>query len=234
MRLLREVLPGRAEVPAHVRPAGRGRGAHLRAVRRAASTRWTRCAPRRSAPWRRTASTGCSCPRPRTTATWSRSPPCWSCWTTSASPAGVRPSEAQLGQDHGAPAEAGPAAQVGRHAPVSRAGRAATWKSSTRRRSGDAHRLLTEYAASRRNAPPRRRGGPGRRRLRHHAAEEAAVLLAEGVRRDDRDAPGDHDPAQRGEAERTGRRQPARRWLTTGRARSCSPLDRAPGGDRRG
>ena len=47
-----------------------------------------------------------------------------------------------------------------------------------------------------RGQPPqggRRRAGRARRRLRHHAAEEAAVLLAEGVRRDDRDAPAHHD-----------------------------------------
>ena len=179
----------RAEIPADVRHADRRRGAHLRAVRAGASTRWTRCAPRRSAPWRRTASTGCSCPRPRTTATRSRSPRCWSCWTTSASPAGVRPSEAQLARImvrrlkrdlppkwDGTPRFPG-------------AGRSATWRSGTPADERHAHRAARP---SMRPAAARRAGGEagrGRRRLRHHAAEEAAVLLAEGVRRDHRDAP---------------------------------------------
>ena len=55
------------------------------------ATRWTPCVPRRSGPWLRTASIGCSCPPLRTTAIWSRSPRCWSCWTTSALPAACDP-----------------------------------------------------------------------------------------------------------------------------------------------
>ena len=181
---------GSAEVPAQLRPADRRRGAHLRPVGRAASTPWTRCAPRRSARWRRTSSTGCSCRPPRTTATWSRSPRCWNCWTTSASCATSGRRGAACA-DHGAPAQARAAAQVGRHAPVPAPGDEYLEVEHTAEERA-AHQLLAEYAASRRKAGGRG-CGPGRRGLRHHAAEEAAVLLAEGVRRDRRDAPADHD-----------------------------------------
>ena len=91
----------------------------------------------------------------------------------------------------------------------------------------EAHRLLTEYAASRAARRAGRRRGQRRRRLRHHAAEEAPVLLAEGVRRDDRDPPGDDDrPAG------LGGRPP--RLPTPSRHARPAAAGRTPGGDRRG
>ena len=72
--------------PAPLRHADRRRGPQLRARRRRRPLRArTRCAPRRSARSRRTASTGCSCRPRRTTATTTRSRRCSSCSTRTAS-----------------------------------------------------------------------------------------------------------------------------------------------------
>ena len=57
----------------------------------------------------------------------------------------------------------------------------------------EAHRLLTEYATSRAAAARTGEAGKAAAELRHHPAEEAPVLLAQGVRRDDRHAPEDDE-----------------------------------------